>query len=78
MPDVITDNPVLAAWSGPHGGAPAFDRIRVEHFAPALDEAMARYRAEIAAIASDPDTPTFANTLEALERAGMAYPRRRR
>ncbi len=73
MSDRLTDNPVLAAWDGRHGGAPAFDRIRVEHFAPALDEAMGRYRAEIAAIASDPDTPTFANTLEALERSGLAY-----
>jgi peptidyl-dipeptidase Dcp len=73
MPDPVSDNPVLAPWSGPHGGAPAFDRVRTEHFAPALDEAMARYRAEIAAIASAPEAPTFANTLEALERSGRDY-----
>ncbi len=72
---VIEENPALAPWTGPHGGAPAFDRIRVEHFAPALDEAMARYRSEIAQIAADPSAPTFANTLEALERAGADFRR---
>lgn len=66
-------NPVLAPWTGPHGGLPPFDQIRVEHFAPALDEAIALYRAEIAAIADAPEPPTFANTLEALERSGRAY-----
>jgi len=69
----VADNPVLAPWTGPHGGAPPFDKIRASHFAPALDEAMARYRAEIAAIATDPSPPTFANTLEAMERAGRDY-----
>lgn len=72
MPD-IAENPVLAPWTGPHGGAPAFAAIRTEHFEPALDEAMARYRRQIAAIAADPAPPTFANTLEALERAGADY-----
>src|SRR5262245_26547421 len=67
------ENPILAQWSGPHGGAPNFPAIRAEHFAPALEEAMARHRAEIAAIAADPAPPTFANTLEAMERAGRDY-----
>ena len=35
------DNPVLADWGSAHGGAPAFDKIKVEHFPPALDAAMA-------------------------------------
>jgi peptidyl-dipeptidase Dcp len=73
MTDALADNPLLAPWEGPHGGAPAFDRIRVEHFAPALEEAMARYRAEIASIAGDPAPPSFANTLEALERSGREF-----
>jgi len=72
MPD-LADNPVLAPWTGPHGGAPAFDRIKAVHFMPALDEAMARYRAEIATIAANSAAPTFANTLEAMERAGQDY-----
>ena len=69
----LADNPVLAPWTGPHGGAPAFDRIRPSDFPPALDEAMGRYRTEIAAIAGDAAPPTFANTLEAMERAGRDY-----
>src|ERR1700742_1391640 len=73
MTDALADNPVLAPWTGPHGGGPAFDRVRAEHFEPALDEAMARYRAEIAAIAANPASPTFANTLEAMERAGRDF-----
>jgi peptidyl-dipeptidase Dcp len=75
MTEALADNPVLAPWHGPHGGGPPFDRIRAEHFAPALDEAMARYRAEIAAITGRPEPPTFANTLEALERSGRDYHR---
>jgi peptidyl-dipeptidase Dcp len=66
-------NPVLAPWNPAHGGVPNFDLIKVEHFSPALDEAMAAYRADIAAIAADPAPPTFANTLEAMERAGRLY-----
>ncbi|HZC16596.1 MAG TPA: M3 family metallopeptidase [Caulobacteraceae bacterium] len=73
MTSTLVDNPVLAPWSGPHGGGPAFDAIRVEHFVPALDEAMGRYRAEVAAIAANPAPPTFANTLEAMERSGRAF-----
>jgi peptidyl-dipeptidase Dcp len=73
MTATLADNPVLAPWTGPHGGGPAFGDIRVEHFAPALDEAMARYRAEIVAIAGEPEPPSFANTLEALERSGRDY-----
>jgi len=32
MPDPTVDNPVLAPWTGPHGGAPAFGAVRVEAF----------------------------------------------
>lgn len=67
------DNPVLADWGSAHGGTPPFDRIKEEHFAPALDAAMATYRDEIAAIAANPAAPTLANTLEAMERSGRAY-----
>jgi peptidyl-dipeptidase Dcp len=71
----MTDNPVLAPWTGPHGGAPNFVGVRPEHFEPALAEAMALYRAEITAIAESSAPPTFANTLEAMERAGAVYRR---
>ncbi|HXQ09547.1 MAG TPA: M3 family metallopeptidase [Caulobacteraceae bacterium] len=69
----VADNPILADWGSAHGGAPAFDKISVEHFLPGLDEAMARYRAELAVIASNPEPPSFGNTLEAMERSGRAF-----
>src|SRR5580693_3220470 len=63
-------NPILAEWTGPHGGAPPFDRIETGQFIPALEAAMAQKRAEVAAIVANPEPPTFANTLEALEASG--------
>jgi peptidyl-dipeptidase Dcp len=73
----LSDNPLLQPWDGPLG-SPPFDRIRPEHFAPAFEAAMAEHRREIEAIATDPAEPDFANTIEALERAGEALARVRR
>ena len=50
--------------------APPFDKIKDADYAPAIEEGMKRQIAEIDAIANDPATPTFANTLEAMERSG--------
>ncbi|MEQ8403514.1 MAG: M3 family metallopeptidase [Oceanicaulis sp.] len=63
-------NPLLAEWTGPYGGVPAFDQMDLQYLRPALEDGMNRYRAEIEAIASNPDAPTFENTIVALERAG--------
>ncbi|MFL5349991.1 MAG: M3 family metallopeptidase [Hyalangium sp.] len=63
-------NPLLARWTGPYGGVPAFDQVKVEHFKPALEAAMEKARGEIAAIANNPAAPTFENTLAALEDMG--------
>ena len=68
-------NPLLEPWSGPFGGIPPFDRVKVEHFAPAIEAAMAQHLEAIERIAADPSAPTFANTLEALERSGRALDR---
>ena len=67
-------NPLLQPWTTPFG-IPPFDRIRPEHFEPAFADAMAQHLAEIAAIAADPAPPTFANTLEALQRSGRLLTR---
>ena len=50
--------------------APPFDKIRDADYAPAIEEGMKRQIAEIEAIANDPAPPTFANTIEAMERSG--------
>ncbi|WP_426959586.1 M3 family metallopeptidase [Muricoccus radiodurans] len=63
------NNPLLAPWTTPFG-LPPFDRIRSEHFVPAFEAAMAAERAEVAAIGADPAPPSFANTIEALQRSG--------
>ncbi len=67
--------PLLAAWIGPHNGAPPFDKIAVADFKPALLVAMEENRAEIAAIVGNPAPPTFANTIEALEKSGQTLNR---
>lgn len=66
-----SDNPLLVPSTAPFGAVP-FDRIRVEHLAPALDEAIAAQRRAVEAITSSSEPPSFANTIEALERAGSA------
>lgn len=66
----LSTNPLLAEWTGPHGGQPAFDRMDLAHVKPALEAGMAAHLAEIDAIAGNPAKPSFANTIEAMERAG--------
>jgi peptidyl-dipeptidase Dcp len=68
-------SPMLAPWTGPYGGYPRFDKVKVADFKPALEEAMALNRREIAAIANNPAPPTFKNTIEALELTGQPLSR---
>jgi len=68
-------NPLLAEWTGPHGGVPPFDKVQVADFKPALEAAMAMNLAEIDRIAKNPEPPTFENTIVAMERAGRALDR---
>ncbi|MET0651068.1 MAG: M3 family metallopeptidase, partial [Hyphomicrobiaceae bacterium] len=51
-------------------GVPPFHRIEPEHFRSAFARAFSEHEAEVAAIAADPAAPSFANTIEALERSG--------
>ena len=70
----MSTNPFFEAWTTAFG-APPFDRIRPEHFREALERGMAEQIAEIDAIAADPAPPSFANTIEALERSGALLQR---
>ena len=63
------DNPLLVSSTLPFG-APRFDLIRQEHYLPAFRAAIEAGKAEVDAIAANPEAPTFANTVEALEFAG--------
>jgi peptidyl-dipeptidase Dcp len=62
-------NPLLEPWTGPCG-APPFDRLKPIHFEQAFAIVFGFAQAEIAAIAADPNPPTFKNTIAALERSG--------
>lgn len=62
-------------WTGPFSGVPAFDKVKVEAFAPALEEAMAEQLQEVNAIANDRAVPTFENTIAAMEKAGSKMER---
>ena len=65
----LAENPLLAPWTGPFE-APPFDRLKPSDFEPAFEAALASAQAEVAAIAANPDPPSFENTIEALERSG--------
>ena len=54
---------------------PAFDRITDADYRPAFDAGMAEQLREVAAIASNPEPPTFDNTLVAMERSGRLLDR---
>jgi peptidyl-dipeptidase Dcp len=66
----LAQNPFFEIWTTPFG-IPPFDRIETTHFMPAFERTIATHRAEIDALRDNPQAPTFANTIEDLERAGM-------
>ena len=67
-------NPLLQEFTTPYA-TPPFRKIRLAHYMPAFEEGIVRLRAEIDAIVNDPEPPTFANTVEALERSGSLLQR---
>ena len=60
-------NVLLAEWSGPYNGVPAFHQMDLEALKPALEAGMARALEAIDVIANNPEPPTFENTILALE-----------
>lgn len=62
-------NPFFSPYKTPHETYP-FDKVKIEHFMPAFEKAFAMQKAEIKKITSDKATPTFENTILALEYSG--------
>lgn len=62
-------NPLLTVFGTPFDSVP-FSSIRLEDFLPAMEEAMKEAKAEIDVLVAQEQTPTFANTVERLERSG--------
>jgi len=66
---VDTTNPFFSESALPFH-APAFDKIKDSDYQPAIEEGMKEELVEFEKIANNPAPPTFANTLEEMERAG--------
>ena len=66
----MSDNLLLKDFTGPYGGVPAFDKMKVDHVEPAVIEGIEQGLNDIEVIANNTDAPTFKNTIEAMERAG--------
>ncbi|MEM1237017.1 MAG: M3 family metallopeptidase [Pseudomonadota bacterium] len=71
----MTDqNPKLAEWDGPFG-LPRYELFDDAQFEPALRAALAEARAEVAALADNPEPATLENTIHALELGSAALGR---
>lgn len=62
-------NPFLATYNTPFD-VPPFDKIQNKDYLPAVEEGIRQHNAEIDKIVTNGDAPTFANTIEALEKSG--------
>jgi peptidyl-dipeptidase Dcp len=70
----LPENPFYAPSGLPYQ-LPPFEEIREEHYLPAFERGMAEQLAEVAAITSAAEPPTFDNTVAALERSGRVLGR---
>ncbi len=66
----MEENILLQEWTGPYGGVPAFDKMKLEDVKPAMLRGMELHLADIDKITSNEAAPTFENTIAELERAG--------
>ncbi len=73
--ETMPENILLQEWTGPYGGVPAFDEMKLEDVAPAILKGMELRLAEIDAIANQEAAPTFDNTIVELERSGKELDR---
>ena len=67
--DKTTPNPFFTEYTTPFG-VPPFDQIEVAHYKPALLKGMEEHAKEVEAIVSNPEEPTFENTIVALDQCG--------
>ncbi|WP_191558111.1 M3 family metallopeptidase [Brevundimonas aurantiaca] len=70
LPKATPKAELLQPWTGPYDGVPPFDKVTPAKLREAMLEGIELQRADIAAIANNPEPPTFANTLAAMELAG--------
>ena len=73
----MADNPLLTESSLPYH-IPPFDKIKDEHFPPAIAAGMREQLQEVEVVASNSEKPTFDDTIVALERTGRLLDRAER
>ena len=71
----MTDSILLKKWIGPYGGLPPWRMVKVDEFPAAFETAIEASTKEIEAIANEAESPTFANTIVALEKSGKTLNR---
>jgi len=71
----VPSNILLADWTGPYDGVPPWDQVKPELFPEAIQFGIDDQRREVLAIADSAAAPTFANTVEALEKVGQRLDR---
>ncbi len=71
----VPNNVLLTEWTGPYDGVPPWDKVTPALFPQALQVGIDERRAEYQAIANNPQAPTFANTIEAMEKTGQRLDR---
>ena len=64
------ENPLLVKWDTPFE-TPPFELIKEGHYVPAFEAAIADQKANIEAIVSNTEEPTYSNTLNALDKSGL-------
>lgn len=67
--NVEASNPFYQEYTTPYS-IPPFEKIKIEHYKPALDRGISEQIADIDAIANNPEAPSFDNTIEAMEKSG--------
>jgi len=73
--ETLVNNLLLKEWTGPYGGVPAFDQMKVEDVKAGMIRGMDLNLKDIDAIANNPEAPTFENTIEEMERSGKELDR---
>jgi peptidyl-dipeptidase Dcp len=63
-------DPLLAPWRGPYDGVPPWDQVETARMGASFETGLALLKAEIAAIAANPEPANFQNTIVPLENSG--------
>lgn len=75
LPQTASKAELLQPWTGPYDGVPPWDKVTPAKLRAALLEGIELNRADVAAVADNPEAPTFANTLVAMELMGAPLDR---